>query len=66
MIRVWLDILVGLLKAEGRTNWLEFCDEEGYMISASAIEDEFHSILEEIQELRDRSMEDSITSGLDA
>ena len=36
------------------------------MISESAIEDEFHSILEEIQELRDRSMEDSITSGLDA
>ena len=37
VIRIWilLEILVALLKAEGSTNRLEFCDEEGYMLFAS-------------------------------
>ena len=34
-IRILLEILVALLKAEGSTNRLEFCDEEGYMLFAS-------------------------------
>ena len=64
-IRFWLDILVTLLKAEGSTNCPEFCDEEGYMISASAIESLFYPILEEIQEHRDRSLSDSVPSSID-
>ena len=33
-IRLWLERLVALLKAEGRTNFPAFCDEEGYMLSS--------------------------------
>ena len=48
-IRVWLETLVDLLKSEGRTNFPAFLDEEGYILSASAIESVFYPILEEIQ-----------------
>ena len=65
-IWVWLEILVALLKVEGRTNFPEFCDEEGYMLSESSIESVFHPILEEIKDHRDRILSESIPSGLDA
>ena len=55
-----------LLRAEGRTNCQAFFDKEGYMLLASAIESEFHPILEEIQEHRDRILADSIPSGIDS
>ena len=45
-IQVWLEILVALLKAEGRTNCPEFCDEEEYIFSAISIESVFHPIIE--------------------
>ena len=64
-IRFCLYRLVTLLKAEGSINFPEFCDEEGYMISASAIEILFHPILEEIQEHRDSSLSDSVLSSID-
>ena len=65
-ILVWVEILVGLLRAEGRNNFPEFCDEEGYMLSGISIESVFHPILGEIQEHRYRSLADSIPCGLDA
>ena len=48
-IRVWLEILVALLKSEGRTNLPQFCDEEGYMLLESSIGSVFQPITEEIQ-----------------
>ena len=55
-IWVWLEILVDLLKTEERTNFPEFCNEGGYMLSSSSIESVFHTILEEIQDNRYRSL----------
>ena len=48
-IRIWLERLIVLLKEEGKTNCPDFCDMEGYMLSAAAIESVLHTILEEIQ-----------------
>ena len=42
-----------------------FCDEEGYMLSASSIESVFHPILEEIQDHRNMSLAYSITIRID-
>ena len=41
-IGMWLERLVDLLEKEGNTNCPAFCDMEGYMLSAAAIESMFH------------------------
>ena len=56
---------MALFKAEGRTNFPEFCDEEGYTLLETSIESVFQPIMEEIKDHRDRSLTDSITSRLD-
>ena len=63
-IQGWLVRLVDLLKIEERNNFPEFCNEEGYILSASSIESVFHPILEEIQDNRDRILADAIPSEL--
>ena len=65
-IRVLLERLLTLLKAEGKTGCPVFCDEEGKILLARSIESIFHPIMEEIQEYRDRSLEDSIPRRLEA
>ena len=49
MIHLWLERLVALIKEEGKNNFPDLCDMEGYMLSAAAIESVLHTILEEIQ-----------------
>ena len=48
-IRVWLERLAALLRAEGKSLCPAFCDDEGYQLSSSHIERVFHPILEELQ-----------------
>ena len=63
-IRMWFYRLLSLLKEEGKTNCPVFCDMEGYILYAAAIESVFHPILEEIHIHRDRNFVDSIHGGL--
>lgn len=48
-VRLWLERLVVLLRDEERTNGPAFCDEEGYLLQASTLEDIIHPILMEMQ-----------------
>ena len=56
--------LVSLLKEEGKTNSLAFCDMEGYMLSVDAIKSVFNPTLEEIKIHRDRNLSESIPKGM--
>eukprot|EP00957_Ditylum_brightwellii_P151967 11572186-Ditylum_brightwellii.AAC.1 len=43
--QIWLDIVVALLKAEGKGEGPVICDEDGTLISANKLEDTFHEHL---------------------
>ena len=62
-VRLWLERLVSLLRSERRTNGPAFCDEEGYLLQASAVEEVIHPILIEMQSIP--RYKDEIPSSLD-
>ena len=61
---MWLQRLLALLKEEWENNCPAFCDMEGYMLSAAAMESVLYPIPEEIQIHRDRNLADSIPRGM--
>ena len=46
---MWVERLVTLLKDEGKTDCPAFCDEEGYILYASVLEEVIHPILKRMQ-----------------
>ena len=48
-VRLWVERLVALLKEEGKVDCPAFCDEEGYQLYASVIEEIFQPILVKMQ-----------------
>ena len=48
-VRVWLERVVVILKAEKKVNCPAFCDYEGYMLKSEDVEGVFHPILRILQ-----------------
>ena len=62
-IRLWVERLVNVLKEEGKVNCPAFCDEEGYQLYASVLEEVYHPILKQMQ--ADPNHKNVIPHGLD-
>ena len=62
-IRLWVERLVKLLKEERKVECPAFCDNEGYQLYASVLEEVYHPILTQMQS--DPNHRDVIPRGLD-
>ena len=61
---VWqLERVVKILREEGKKDCPAFCDEEGFILTPSQIEEVFHPIIEELQD--SEGLSDDLPAGVD-
>ena len=62
-VRVWLERVVKILREERKKDCPAFCDEDGYIVTSSQIEEVFHPIIEELQ--GSEGLSDDLPDGVD-